>query len=177
MVTIDAPAVTRFWTKVTKGPGCWEWQAGMTSHGYGQFNPGNKQNPMNAHRACWLIVNGPIPKGIVVCHRCDNRTCVNPEHLFLGTPGDNVRDMYAKGRGLVGERNPAYGSGPLRQPTTGERARGEDHGVAKLTEDQVMEIRARYAGGMTQVELAEEFEISQPTISQVVRRLTWAHVA
>lgn len=85
----------RFWSKVSKSEGCWEWTAALRS-GYGVFYADGRLH--RAHRVSWEIANGPIAEGLLVCHRCDNRRCVRPDHLFLGTSTDNNRDMTEKGR-------------------------------------------------------------------------------
>lgn len=112
----------RFFAKVDKtGPdGCWNWTAGLLSSGYGKFSVRNRA--VGAHRVSWELANGPIPKGMWVLHRCDNRMCVNPDHLFLGTSSDNIRDMDAKGRRVI--------------------LTGEAHHRSKLKAEQVREIRS-----------------------------------
>ena len=91
--------MNRFWSKVdTKGSNeCWEWQAAKHRQGYGIFKFDNKIQL--AHRISWLLANTEIPQGMVVMHKCDNPSCVNPDHLCLGTQKDNIRDMRTKGRG------------------------------------------------------------------------------
>jgi hypothetical protein len=105
----------RFWAKVAvvPGDGCWEWTASRVGRnrpggGYGQFWCSEKQTQLKAHRVAWEQANGPIPAGMLVCHRCDNPGCVRPDHLFLGTPKDNTVDMVQKGRDWkhAGARNP-----------------------------------------------------------------------
>jgi hypothetical protein len=149
-------AATRFWTKVDRrGPdGCWLWLGTRSSSGYGQFRLSPSMRG-NAHRSAYCLLVGPIPDGLEVCHRCDNRLCVNPSHLFLGSPRDNAQDCIAKGRKVV--------------------LRGEDSPKAQLRAVDVAAIRSRYAsGGVTQRALAAEFGVSQATISLLARGLTWA---
>lgn len=88
----------RFWSKVEKSDGCWEWNASIFKlTGYGQFAL-ESTRPINAHRMAWILEHGDIPDGMNVCHHCDNRLCVNPAHLFLGSQQDNMIDMTEKGR-------------------------------------------------------------------------------
>ena len=149
----------RFWAKVDASGGpaaCWAWNASRDGFGYGHFAT-ERRRIERAHRVSWRFSNGrSIPDGVLVLHRCDNPWCVNPAHLWLGTDADNVRDAVAKrrARGAVGERNQG----------------------AKLTESQVLDVRRRYREGARQVDIAAAFGIRQTTVSQIVRRETWAHV-
>lgn len=100
--------IIRFWNKVNKeGPnGCWEWVGKIKvgkEGGYGIFRD------MRAHRYSWELFNGLIPDKLIICHKCDNRKCVNPDHLFLGTQFDNMKDMTKKGRRAYGEKVSNYG--------------------------------------------------------------------
>src|SRR5690606_18431715 len=98
----------RFWSKVTKGESCWEWGGYVDKQsGYGKLamRPGP---PTGAHRVSWQLHNGPIPEGMWVLHSCDNPKCVRPDHLFLGTPLDNSRDMVSKGRERPWQRDKTH---------------------------------------------------------------------
>lgn len=97
------PLEERFWAKVAKSDSCWNWTGSLAGSGYGYLHIGDKveRKPRTAHRVSWEIHNGPIPEGLWVLHKCDNRKCVNPEHLFIGDRVDNMRDCAAKGRVTV----------------------------------------------------------------------------
>lgn len=158
---MDAEIEARFWPKVDKrGPDeCWPWTAGTDQHGYGKLSAGRGVRLMRkAHRISWEIANG-TPGKLHVLHRCDNPNCVNPAHLRLGTHAENIAEMDARGR--------RGGNGlPF----------GEDHGNAKLSEDDVREIRRLSAGGMSQRALARRFGVSRCPIRRVVRNEGWTHV-
>jgi len=156
----------RFWSKVNKTGECWEWGAGLNT-GYGKFKLYGKM--VSSHRLSYVI-HHPLSidlwehREILVCHKCDNRLCVNPAHLFLGSCADNVRDCIEKGRRFVGDRN-------------SEKIKGEDNGRVILTETQVREIRNKYAnGGITQQQLALEYGVERTTIGSIIRRRTWHHI-
>jgi hypothetical protein len=182
LTTVDE---ARFWAKVNKdGPTmphmespCWLWTAATGSTGYGQFFiDGKAKNTRKAHRVVWTLFNGPIPHdgsahGICVCHHCDNPACVNPEHLFLGTNADNVRDKTVKGRNNSprGDKN-----GSRLHPE--KLKRGEANGRAKLTATQVIEIRALYASGISQNSLSAQFEVARTLIQQIVQSKIWKHL-
>ena len=147
----------RFWPKVDvrSDNDCWPWLASKKHHGYGSFRV--EDNVLLAHRVAWELTHGSIPDGMCVCHRCDNQGCCNPKHLFLGTMADNAHDRDQKGRNNC--------------------VRGEQQGLSKLMEKQVLEIRRRYAeGGVSQRALGTEFNVSQVTIGVITRRLTWTHI-
>jgi hypothetical protein len=176
----------RFWDKVDKTDGCWLWTA-ATNGGYGIIGTRKHASPVRAHRVSWEIAFGPIPEGLFVCHNCDAnypvgdktyRRCVRPDHLFLGTVLDNQRDMALKGRAARGDRNGArlYPERLVRYLRPDQIRRGEQSPLAKLTEASVRDIRSRYASGINQYELADQFGVTQSSISMIVNRRVWAHV-
>lgn len=169
----------RFWAKVAKSNGCWLWQASKSIAGYGQFKLRSYVGVF-AHRLSWEIAHGVIADGLWVLHKCDTPACVNPEHLFLGTCVDNVRDMYAKGRNAPIPRPPLAalprGSDHFLRKHPERAPRGERCGVSKLKATQVIEIRQLAGVGRSKSDLAALFGVTQPTIHKIVRRLRWAHL-
>lgn len=97
------PIEERFWAKVNKTETCWLWTGAKQRLGYGHISIGNDRFT-SAHRLAYELANGPIPDGLFACHRCDNPACVRPDHLFLGTQQDNLRDAWRKGRGVIPSR-------------------------------------------------------------------------
>mgnify|MGYP000978200797 CR=1 FL=1 len=149
---------------------CWEWAGYRNRSGYGMLNVSGRT--MRAHRLAWILSGGEIPQGLCVCHKCDNRGCVNPAHLWVGTQLENIADRVAKGRSarLSGKKN-----GSHLHPE--KMARGEKCARSKLTDSQVIEIRRRYDAGLdNQPTLAEAFGVTQENIGYIVRRDTWRHL-
>ena len=148
----------RFWPKVDvcEVDECWPWTAGQNGNGYGFFRR-QRGGMCLAHRLAWEQMHGEIPEGLCVLHSCDNKVCVNPRHLWLGTKADNNADRDRKGR----QRSPL----------------GERHGQAKLTRQHVREIRARAAAGETWPALAQHFGVSRSAVQGIVHRKNWAWLA
>lgn len=134
--------------------GCHVWLGSKFESGYGRLKVGGRS--YRANRMSWEFANGPIPAGMKICHTCDNPPCVNPAHLFVGTDADNMADMARKGR--------------ASKNLTKVYTRGNEHHNAKLTDEQVGELRREYeAGGTSQSRLAVKFGVSQALVSKIVR--------
>jgi HNH endonuclease len=169
MMSIRSP--DEFWHAArVNAVGCWIWQ-GRTHRGYGYVYWGGRQ--WRVHRLAYVMTNGPIAPGLCICHACDERACVNPDHLWLGTQADNRRDCVDKDRQARGIRHGAY-----TQP--GSRRRGTRNGRARLIPSDIAAIRARYqpfnrTGGPTTIGLAREFGISQSQCWRIVNQQSWRH--
>lgn len=141
----------RFWPKVEKTDTCWLWRAAKMAAGYGVITLGSRgQGIALAHRVSWEMHYGPVPDGLFVCHHCDVRACVRPDHLFLGTQADNLGDAARKGR--------------MKQPS---RPTGESHWNTRIPDATVAAIRARLATGAHHRVIASEFGVSRSFVTLV----------
>lgn len=155
-----------FASHVHKTDTCWIWN-GALHRGYGTF--GGK----GAHRIAYEEAHGPIPPGFYVCHHCDNPPCVRPDHLFLGTQLDNMRDAVAKGRMATGDRN---GARKYPERHRGNARRGSRSHKSKIDERQALEILRLHALGEPVRRLAARFALHRTTVRALVRRTTWKHI-
>lgn len=143
-----------FWNLVDRKKDfeCWEWLGSKQGVGYGTYVFCGAS--LKAHRVSWELNRGPIPKCMQVCHKCDNPGCVNPNHLFIGSHADNMRDKIEKQRANC--------------------LKGENHPLAKLNKSKVVHIRREYEkGGVTQTELAERYNINFRSIHNIVNQKSW----
>ena len=192
---LDHPEL--FWARVAvAGPDdCWPWQGAIGESGHGTLSIPGRDSPEKAHRVAWILTNGPIPDGLLVCHDCpggDNPACCNPRHVFLGTIGDNIKDMWAKGRARPYNRTPITDAQravirdlfvrdglSMRQiaAKTGHNRRTvwssveglapERRRASKLTPDDVRAIRERLAHGERTGVLAKLYGVTHGTISNI----------
>ena len=144
----------RFWSYVKKSKDCWWWTGTKDKAGYGGLGVG--AGMVRAHRLSWCLHNGSIPDGIHVLHKCDNPPCVRPDHLFLGTQADNIKDMLKKGRW---------------KPKL-----GENHPSSKLKVKDVYKIRQLHVDGIKRDEIAERFNIAISTVEGIIYRTRWRHI-
>lgn len=145
---VNIPLRTRFWNKVKKTDGCWLWLAARSANGYGCITEtiGGKRVVYVASRVAYELTNGPIGKGLLVLHKCDTPLCVKPDHLFLGTQLENVKDSMSKGR------------------HTG------------MDQQAVRDMRARYDQGVSCRTLAKEYGVHRRTVEKIVKRKRWSNI-
>lgn len=140
---------------INKITGCWDWDGPPGKNGYGTFAL-TRTNHKSAHKVSYLLTHNSIPEGLNVLHTCDNKICVRPDHLFLGTQQDNVDDMIEKGRANY--------------------VRGSDSGAAKLMEQDVLTIRQMADNGIQLRAIASIYNVDNSTISGIVKGKYWSHV-
>lgn len=133
---------------------CWEWIGTIDPSGYGRLRAKRNEASLSAHRISYQFHFGIIPKGMFVCHKCDNRSCVRPQHLFLGTTQENTQDRQIKNR----------------------QARGEVQWLSKLKEVDVLNIREKVEAGYSQKDMKLKYKVHRKTISDIVWRRTWKHI-
>ena len=154
--------INRFWSKVDRSGGpdaCWPWTGVRGPLGYGRIHsPRPNRRNLHAHRIAWTMTRGEIPDGLCVCHSCDNPSCCNPAHLWLGTNAENTADRHRKGRSARGGRV------------------GVVNSRARLNEDKVREIRFRVARGESQKAVAASLGVTDGMVNHVVHRRAWRHV-
>lgn len=149
-----SPRGTPFWDRFIPEPntGCWLWFGALSSSGYGTVQHGSTR--ASSHVVAWELTHGPVPPGMCVLHRCDNRPCGNPDHLFIGTRAENSADMVKKGRQW--------------------RPRGEKQASAKLSLAQVNEIRAlRSATGLSYSKIGRRFGVAESTVEHIINGRSW----
>lgn len=142
----------RFWSSVDKTDCCWNWMAGKTRTGYGQFKAGGLHG---AHRYSYVLRHSHIPQGMQINHHCDNRACVNPDHLYAGTAKQNMQDMLRRGR---------------------DRVIGSRNGHASLNEEIIPFVRLWLSKGYKQREISQAFGIGRNTLYYIKSGRSWSHV-
>jgi hypothetical protein len=158
--SIAGDQAERFWSKVSKSDGCWTWTGNKGVDDYGQFKyrlADGKYATHRAHRVAFILAVRPLKAGELVLHKCDNPSCVRPDHLEAGDQSKNISDCYARGRGVTrpGSLSP----------------------MAKLTEDDVRAMRASYSGRRGEItELAKRYGVSACNVSEILSRKMWRHV-
>ena len=158
----------RFWMKVNKTEYCWLWLARKDKDGYGRFYWNKKQR--GAHRIAYMLSTGNYPPDdLVVCYKCDNPSCVNPEHLFLGTVSDNIKDKVSKKRTACGNNN-----GKNTHPES--RSFGIKNPNAKFTDEMIRQIREMYKKIKSHRKIAQHFGVVKSTISSILNGKTWTHI-
>lgn len=159
MIEMLRQCADKFWKRVTKHSDseCWLWMSHVDRDGYGhfQFRHNKDKQKIRAHRVSYMLANNcVVDSDVFVCHKCDNRACVNPNHLYLGDNNTNIADCVLRGR----------------------TARGVKNTNSKLTEEQVLRIKLKLADSQSRGSIAKEFDVSKSTISYIANNRTWKHV-
>lgn len=160
-ITLSERDIARFWSKVEIGnpDECWEWKAGNNGRGYGKFYVGGDGNPQRyAHRISWSLANGDIPEGLILCHKCDNPKCINPDHLFLGTQAENMQDASKKGR---------------CKPSM---AHGNSSGHNKIDEKDIPDVKKMIAEGVSLKTIADIYGVSKQSIFHIKTGRNWSWI-
>jgi hypothetical protein len=172
---ISQKCIDNFWKRVDikdDVTACWEWKGVISKYGKVWLNVDDGRKRFAAHRISYYLTNKVDPKQLMVCHKCDNMKCCNPNHLFIGTGQDNVLDMIKKGRDCKGiYLNAFQKNSPELIP------RGESNGLSKLTNGQVLGIRKDYNNGkISQLKLGNKYGVSRGAVYAIIHRITWNHI-
>lgn len=186
LITLTFPpqAIVNFNQRICKGSpdDCWIWIGDTGSNKYGYFSLQGRR--YLAHRIAYFFEHPSDSQNLLVCHKCDNPSCCNPNHLFLGTDLDNNRDMVSKGRNCSAERfsailkeRAARGDRNGSRTHPEKRLRGENHPASKLLPNQIKEIRRCYSNKeATMQSIADRYHLGLGTVSRIIHRLTWSHI-
>jgi len=166
--TIEDRSIQRFWNKVNKQEGCWEFESHKDRDGYHAFAyktvDSNKFKKTGAHRFMMIATGKTIPLGYVVCHKCDNPSCVNPDHLFIGTVNDNNQDKVRKGR-----QSSSPGS-------TNSMAKLDESTAKKIKAEARVGTRVGYNNGSNIKEVANKYNVHVETVRLIAKGITWKHI-
>ncbi len=158
--------IERFWNKVVKTTGCWQFNSAKDRDGYHafQYSINNKKIKTGAHRFMLMILGHNIPKGYVVCHHCDNPSCVNPDHLFIGTVNDNNQDKVKKGRqtSFPGSKNPL--------------SKIDEFTARRIKAEAIVGSRVGYNNGSNIKEIAKKYRVHVETVRLIANGKTWKHI-